>query len=170
MRQSMIGDQGGPFTPTYARLGSRILAFMLDALVLAGVGLVVSYALGFPFGMLIVGGPTEEQKELLMRQRVIANGAMVVLSWPYFTLMECSPWRATLGKRALRIIVTGVDGERIGFGRANARFWSKMLSWPPFFVGFWWAAISKRRQALHDRIAGTFVMNGFVVRRNNSKA
>jgi uncharacterized RDD family membrane protein YckC/Tfp pilus assembly major pilin PilA len=78
----------------------------------------------------------------------------------YCALLESSPWQATLGKRALGLKVTNRRGERIGFVRAAARFVVKLLSFLTMFLGYLLVFVTRRRQALHDLIAGTLVANG----------
>lgn len=75
----------------------------------------------------------------------------------YCTLLESSPWQASVGKRALGLKVTNEHGERIGFARAAARFVAKLLSVMTLCVGYLLIVVTKRRQALHDLIAGTLV-------------
>ncbi|MDO9286676.1 MAG: RDD family protein, partial [Aquabacterium sp.] len=60
--------------------------------------------------------------------------------------------QATLGKRLLGLVVTDLDGQRLGFWRGYRRFlakvfsyWLGLLGWLPMFFG-------TRRQALHDRL------------------
>ena len=73
---------------------------------------------------------------------------MLFPGWPYFTILEASKKQSTLGKRLLGLQVTDVDWERIGFVRANARYWSKVLSWLPLFAGFIMIAFSARKLLL----------------------
>ena len=75
----------------------------------------------------------------------------------YSAAMESSKLQATLGKRAMSIKVTDVDGRRISFGRALARFSGKILSYLTFWIGFIMAGFTEKRQGLHDMIAGTLV-------------
>lgn len=75
----------------------------------------------------------------------------------YCTLFESSAWQATVGKRALGIKVTDLRGERIGFGRAAARFAAKLLSVLTLCLGYLFIVVTRRRQALHDLVAGTLV-------------
>jgi uncharacterized RDD family membrane protein YckC len=82
----------------------------------------------------------------------------IVLRWLYFACMESSSWQATLGKKALGIRVTGLDGERISFGRATGRYFGKIISAIIFMIGFIMAGFTERKQALHDMIAGTLVV------------
>ncbi len=78
--------------------------------------------------------------------------------WLYYALFESSSKQATLGKMALGIVVTDIDGNRISFGRANARFWSKIISGMILGIGFLMAAFTEKKQGLHDMIAGTLVI------------
>ncbi|HCG30515.1 MAG TPA: hypothetical protein DEU95_12525 [Chloroflexi bacterium] len=83
----------------------------------------------------------------------------IVLWWLYFALQESSERQATIGKRALGIIVTDLQGERVTFARATGRFFSKYLSGVIFSIGYIMAAFTSRKQALHDLLASTLVVN-----------
>jgi uncharacterized RDD family membrane protein YckC len=81
-----------------------------------------------------------------------------VLNWLYYALLESSAWQATLGKKALGLEVTDLQGMRIGFGRATGRFFAKIISGIILFMGFIMAGFTEKKQALHDMIAGTLVI------------
>ena len=76
----------------------------------------------------------------------------------YFALQESSPAQATIGKRLFGLVVTDLQGRRIGFLRAAVRNLSKYLSGWLLFLGFVMAAFTQRRQALHDLIAQCLVV------------
>jgi uncharacterized RDD family membrane protein YckC/Tfp pilus assembly protein PilE len=85
----------------------------------------------------------------------------LVLVLAYGAYFESSERRATPGKIACGILVTGLEGERITLARAFGRQVLKLLgnllsvvTWLVFFVP---AAFTKRHQGLHDLIAGTLV-------------
>lgn len=80
------------------------------------------------------------------------------IGWLYFSLLESSSRQATLGKRALGVVVTRVDGQKVSFGRATARYFAKDLSFVLFLVGYLMQPFTAKRQALHDLIAGTLVV------------
>ncbi len=88
---------------------------------------------------------------------IILDCIFISILWLYHALMESSEYQGTLGKMAMGICVTGLDGERIDFGRATGRYFSKMLSALTLWIGFIMAAFTKKKQALHDIIAGTLV-------------
>jgi uncharacterized RDD family membrane protein YckC len=81
----------------------------------------------------------------------------VVLDWLYSALLESSSRQATVGKMALGLIVTDMEGQRISFGRATARAFAKYISCFALFIGFIMVAFTEKKQGLHDLIAGTLV-------------
>lgn len=78
--------------------------------------------------------------------------------WLYYALMESSRSQATLGKMALGLKVIDLEGERISFLKATARYFSKIISRAIFWVGYIMAGFTDRKQALHDFIASTYVI------------
>ena len=78
--------------------------------------------------------------------------------WLYYALLESSEMQATLGKRALGIKVTDLEGNRISFGRATVRLLAHIVSSITLGVGFAMAVFTSKRQTLHDKIAGTLVV------------
>ena len=83
----------------------------------------------------------------------------IVGTWLYFALMEASSRQGTLGKIALGLFVTDLEGRRITFARATGRFFAKIVTGLiPFFIGYIMAGFTEKRQALHDMIAGCLVL------------
>ena len=78
--------------------------------------------------------------------------------WLYEAFMMSSEWQATVGKRAMSIVVTDIDGKRMSFARATGRHFAKYVSALLLGIGFIIAAFTARRQALHDMIAETLVI------------
>ncbi|HRN61615.1 MAG TPA: RDD family protein [Luteimonas sp.] len=83
---------------------------------------------------------------------------LTVLALAWFTLFESSPWQATPGKRLLGLRVVDAAGARVGPARAALRHLAGALSWLTLNLGHLLALVPPRRQALHDRIARTRVM------------
>ncbi len=77
----------------------------------------------------------------------------------YFTLMESSRHQASLGKLALGIKVVDQNGNRLTPARALGRWFAASLSYLTFYIGFLMAAFTERKQALHDMVAGTLVVD-----------
>jgi uncharacterized RDD family membrane protein YckC len=83
----------------------------------------------------------------------------IVLPWLYFSALESSPWQATLGKKAFRLRVISVAGDRLGPLRASFRHLAKVVLMDlTFLLSFLPAGFTARKQALHDFAAGTFVI------------
>jgi Tfp pilus assembly major pilin PilA len=72
--------------------------------------------------------------------------------------MESSELQGTLGKLAVGIKVTDLDGNRISFARATGRLAAHAVSGITLGIGFAMAVFTRRRQTLHDTIAGTLVV------------
>ncbi|HEX5451521.1 MAG TPA: RDD family protein, partial [Candidatus Limnocylindrales bacterium] len=67
-----------------------------------------------------------------------------------------TPGMALLGLR----IVREEDGGRAGVGRVAVRYAGFLLGGALLLVGFAWALVDPRRQAWHDKLAGTIVVTG----------
>lgn len=84
----------------------------------------------------------------------------VITPWLYCALFEAGAWQATPGKRLLGVYVTDLNGQRISFGRASGRYFSKFISSLIFGIGYIIAGLTQNKQALHDIIASTLVYRG----------
>ncbi len=78
--------------------------------------------------------------------------------WFYFAQMESSQWQATVGKRICGIVVTDMAGKRLSFGKASGRYLSIALSFITFGIGFLMCGWTRKRQCLHDIVAGCLVL------------
>jgi uncharacterized RDD family membrane protein YckC len=115
--------------------GPRLGAFALDWLVISVVTAPLALLLGR------ASGP------------IGAVGAMV------YTLFCWHRYGATPGKLAYSAkIVDARSGGRAPLGRLAIRYLAYIISAAPLFLGFAWIAIDRRKQAWHDKIAGTRVV------------
>lgn len=134
----------------YATFLSRFLASLIDGIIVYILSFLAGAIVGFFFGVMTGGS---EGAGIL--------GAIVgtVISWLYYALLESSEKQATLGKQALGIVVTDLNGSPISFARATGRYFAKYLSAIILLIGYIMAAFTEKKQALHDMIAGTLVMS-----------
>jgi eukaryotic-like serine/threonine-protein kinase len=79
-------------------------------------------------------------------------------SWFYFIFLESSDWKATIGKRKVGILVINEEGKRLSLAQANKRYWSKILTSMTLYISFFLAGFTKKKRALHDKIAKTIVI------------
>ena len=73
--------------------------------------------------------------------------------------MESSATQGTLGKMALGIIVTDLNGNRISFRQATGRYFAKSISNLLLGIGYLMVFFTKRKQGLHDIMAKCLVTN-----------
>ena len=144
-----IQAQTMPVAVRYAGFWSRLVAFVIDGIVLNIAYIVLGFIVGFTYGLLF---ETEEGAEVL--GWIIS----ILTSWLYYALMESSSAQATLGKMALGVRVTNLDGKRISFGKATVRYLGRFLSAITLGIGYLMIVFTEKKQGLHDMIAGTLVL------------
>jgi uncharacterized RDD family membrane protein YckC len=132
-----------------AGFGRRCAAALLDALVAGLANGCVAVA------MALAG---RSPADLGVRGLVVAAVVEAYFAWIYSAVAESSARQGTLGKMAVGIRVTDLQGRRLTLGRASGRFAAKLLSGLTLGLGFLPAAFGERHQALHDRVAGTLVL------------
>jgi uncharacterized RDD family membrane protein YckC len=137
-------------SPDYVGFWKRLLAFVIDMLIMM---IVILPALVALYG-----------REYLSRDpaagfagfwdfaiQVILPAVAVILFWRY--------GGATPGKMAISAkIVDAQSGGPPSTARLVARYFAYIISTLPLFLGFVWIAIDRRKQAWHDKIAGTLVI------------
>jgi uncharacterized RDD family membrane protein YckC len=138
----------------YAGFWRRSLAALVDAVILSLISLLIAHLFGLPSAKFSVFTQPIGRVGGVGRTRLVG----IVTGWLYFALLESSPARATLGKMLLRIAVTRTDGGRASFLRSTGRYFAKYLSAFILGIGFLMAAVTRRKQALHDMIAGCVVV------------
>jgi len=163
-----IGVQVAARTPVvYAGFWLRFVALIIDSIVLWVAGAIIMFPLmgAMGIGAMLRGmngpygpgmGPAQMVPFISMIFRFIFISA--VLRWLYYALLENSSWQATLGKKALGLEVTDMDGRRIGFGRATGRTFGKIISAFILYIGFIMAGFTEKKQALHDMMAACLVI------------
>lgn len=144
-----------------AGFARRFAAFMIDGLILA-ITFYAAVAL-LIVALVAVGGFNGLDGNnlpgwVVLVYFLVLLGYYVAAAF-YYALQESGPHQATLGKRALGIKVTDSFGQRLTFGGALVRWFAALLSYLTLYIGFLMAAFTERRQALHDLIAGTFVVD-----------
>lgn len=66
---------------------------------------------------------------------------------------------ATPGKKIMKIRVVKADGSAVGYGGAFLReVVGKFISGIILLIGYFWMLWDPNKQALHDKIAGTYVV------------
>jgi uncharacterized RDD family membrane protein YckC len=153
----------------YAGFWLRLVAYIIDGIIIDIAVFGVAFVLGIVFGLAM--GFTGHASDLHGADSSTASAVSAMLGaviyilaiaavWLYFALMESSAWQGTVGKKILGLKVTTMEGHRLGFGQATGRFFAKILSGLTLFIGYIMAGFTARKQALHDMIASTLVVRG----------
>ena len=147
----------GPAEYVKAGFLIRWAALIIDNLILSVGGGILGGCCGFFvgfFGALAKAG----QKETQLLAMVLGGLLGALLQAAYFTILT---WRygQTLGKKALNLKVVTTDYGPLSFGKAFLReVIGKFISTVILLIGFLWVAWDENKQAVHDKLAGTYVV------------
>ncbi len=133
----------------------RVLAYFIDWVVLYIIMTIVMTIFGL--GMTVPFMAFEQNPGAMFGLGLSIVGGSLVLNWLYFAFLESSPWQGTVGKLAIGLVVTDLNGNRISFGRATGRYFGKILSSMILCIGYIMVGFTERKQGLHDIIASTLV-------------
>ena len=151
----------------YASLWRRTVASIIDLLVLAVSYYLVTTLLVFVINQITADISIHVDGMIDYEARDRAGYNMFALSWYptifsfsllYHTVLVSSVKQGTFGKMAMGIIVTDMNGNKISCIKAIARFFSSLLSILTFGIGYLMACFTKKKQTLHDVIAGSLVL------------
>jgi uncharacterized RDD family membrane protein YckC len=130
----------------YAGLGVRILAYILD-------GLIIFFPLIIIEGILFQEEPVSD----------LNRNFISLFTWTlYYAATESSDMQATFGKRILGLKVIDEYGNKISFTRAALRHLAIILSVLPLGFGIWAIASDKKKQGWHDSL-----LECLIVKRKN---
>ena len=132
---------------TPAPIGRRIVAFLVDVVVLSLAWPVISL---IPLMVLkfLVG------EDLLP---LVEVPAIIIFIWIYFATMESSRIQATVGKLVTKLKVTRDDGKKLSFFRSFLRNFSKAFSTGIMGIGYLMILFTRKKQGLHDLMSRSLV-------------
>jgi len=155
---------------SYAGLGRRVAAHLIDILIAFAVTLAAGFFMQYLRARGFWTAPEGDQDPLTLWRgmpgaaRLAVVIAFIVSMGPFYLgLFQASAWQASIAQRLLNVYVTDTAGKRLGLlrslGRSFARDFFKVF---PFLGAASIATIaaSTRKQALHDYVAKTIVVNG----------
>lgn len=136
----------------------RLAAYVIDGLIVTVAGMIVGGLIGGVIGgVLAVSGNGGPMGFALIQ--VVANLLSIIITAAYYTWFHASQSMATPGKMAVGIKVVRVDGARISLARSVGRYFATWLSALVLCIGFLMAAFTQRKQALHDMVCDTLVVD-----------
>jgi uncharacterized RDD family membrane protein YckC len=138
----------------WAGYGARLVAYILDGLVIAGLTIAASIVLLILLAIFLSGG----SNGLAAVTGLVWVAVIIVLTLAYFPYFW-SRGGQTPGMRVLRIrVVRDRDGGPVTGGQAVIRLVGYWISGAAFYLGYIWIFIDGRRRGWHDLIAGTVVV------------
>lgn len=153
----------------YAAFWKRVVAFVIDLVIVVTLFSLLIYTvntlLALPVeyaSILETGFPlkiTPYIEKHFLGIVILYSLLKLAVVFPYFTLLESSRLQGTVGKLLCGIKIIDLSGKRISFLRATGRFSGRILSGQILLIGYLMAVFTKRKQALHDLLAGTLVVN-----------
>lgn len=154
-------DVGGPAPGVeWAAYGERLVAYIIDGLVLAVVFVVLSIVLiaGIIGGIDFSDPGNPELGGAAIGAILLWTLALFVVSILYFPFFWANGGQ-TPGMRAFGIrVVRDRDGGPVGWGNALLRLLGYWVSGVVFYIGYVWMFFDIRRRGWHDLIAGTVVV------------
>lgn len=137
-----------------ASVGERVLAYLLDVLVIGAYYIFIYY---FIFNLLHVG---DLLGDLDMWSENAIHGIISLPVLFYALWQEALMEGQTIGKRIMKIKVIKIDGYQAGFGDYLIRWLLRIgeVTFPMGFIGLITMMISGKTQRLGDMAAGTAVI------------
>ena len=133
----------------YGGFWIRVVAYIIDGIILGIIGAIVLAILGVN-----VSDPNVAQNGRYQG----ASAFNLLVSFIYFaglwTVMGGSLGQRIFGMR----VVDANSGAPIGFGKAALRWLGLIISFAVCFIGVIWVAFDARKQGWMDKIAGTVVV------------
>ena len=145
----------------FAPHGERLLAYLVDSVILFAIAAVLLIGIGVQFlewAAGASGGAIVEVSAGALVATLLLLMLVVLLIFLYFPFFWARGGQ-TPGMRLFGLrVVADRDGGRIGWGTALLRTLGMYVSSAVLYLGFIWILVDKRRRGFHDLIAGTVVV------------
>ncbi|MFZ4544626.1 MAG: RDD family protein [Saprospiraceae bacterium] len=143
---------------TYATFWQRFAAVLIDSVVLSFFHQIIAFVFGMQMYFHIDELEDFEPSFESFYPFFYYSASYIIINACYYILMESGVRQATVGKIALGLIVTDMNGQRISPTKALIRHFSKWISGAILLIGYIMQAFDPKGQALHDKIAETLVV------------
>ncbi len=156
--EPQIYTQSSAAEPRYGGFWIRLVAYFIDGILNNIIGIVIGMILGIIIGIAANAGNVEMNPANVFLLRMVSFVLSIITTWLYFALFQSSKYMATPGKMLFGLVVVDKEYNRLSFAHATGRFFATFISTIIIFIGFIMAAFTNRKRALHDMIAGTYVI------------
>jgi len=150
--------QGG--NVEYAGFGIRLLAWLIDFLVLLFLSFIIALISGFFIAFLLIYVSIVSADSSIVRFLSDFIGGFIGFSVNllYFTLFWSSKFQGTPGKILLGLKIVDANGNKISYSTALIRYISTIISSLLLGIGYLLIIFDGKKQALHDKLASTCVI------------
>jgi uncharacterized RDD family membrane protein YckC len=146
----------------YAGFATRVVAFVLDLVILSIAVLSISWFIHSTFQVLLLEGLSKYIKWIGNFLNLISNptvtGIASIVFIVFYYLFFWTIAGQTIGKAIMGIKIVPNKGGRMTITRSLIRYIGYLVSTIFFGLGFIWILVDDRRMAWHDRLAGTCVV------------
>lgn len=150
------------FPNNFAPLGKRFMAYLIDMIPIVIVVFIISY---FFFGFNVTWssylnrGENIEPRAVFIKQRNWIRELCFILWVVYCAVMEATKKQGTWGKYLMGIRVVNKFGYTLTLQHSIARNFTKLFCYIIFPLLFAWVLFDKKKQCLHDKLHGTYVVD-----------
>jgi len=123
----------------YAGFGIRLFAFIIDI----SIYMTIAYLI---FGDEIINSSNGARYISLKNEQMIIPPLYFFLSWLSFS--------SSIGKMIFRLKIVTANGKRMKIKEVLTR----LIIYPSLIVGVWFIFKNKKKQAIHDSLAKTYVI------------
>ena len=134
--------------------GRRLGAMAIDAVIIAFVTFIIGFAIGFVFVFFEMFN--QDQTGDLVAPIIVLSGIAFSL---FYWVAGWSGNGQSIGQSTVGITVIDKDGGKLSRGKAFVRYIGFLVSGALMGLGFLWIAFDKKRQGLHDKMAGSYVVS-----------
>jgi Predicted membrane protein/domain len=146
----------------YAGFGIRLLAWLIDSLVLLFLSFITALIFGFfiaiAFLLIDLSIVSADSSIVTFLTNFISGFVGFSVNLLYFTLFWSSKFQGTPGKILLGLKIVDANGNKISYSKALIRYISTLLSSLLLGIGYLLIIFDGKKQALHDKLASTYVI------------
>jgi len=146
----------------YAGFGIRLLAWLIDSLVLLFLSFITALIFGFfiaiAFLLIDLSIVSADSSIVTFLTNFISGFVGFSVNLLYFTLFWSSKFQGTPGKILLGLKIVDANGNKISYSKALIRYISTMVSSLLLGIGYLLIIFDGKKQALHDKLASTYVI------------
>jgi uncharacterized RDD family membrane protein YckC len=139
----------------YAGFTTRLIAYAVDRLILAGILGVLAFGIGFVTDSIGFDlAALEGTLALVVAVILVGISVSVVLLYDIVFWMLAGQ---TPGKRLMGVRIVRTDSRRLTLWNCIRREVGYLIS-RFLYLGYLWVLVDNKRQAWHDHLAGTYVV------------